>query len=840
MSDLFSIRNKNSLQTTAFWQLNALELRKELEKLKKEKKEEKEIQTKIATFYPLLQWDAKVPLKVWAMQIVNHLAKNLFAPYVKFYLAEENHVSQLRLTPLATFGDPNMDEGLKQNNLLEEILVSGKKRIFLADEKNKFLLRTGLGDIIIKEIQIIPLVFNKKSEGLLLVGFVKKPETSEKLLERYIALIAPSLNAIKQQRTIQKLLEQAQIQNEMLSAQEEELRQNLEEMESIQEQLRNTQKFIEMQRNQLSAVINSMKAMIVAVNKEGMVTLFNPPAEKYFSKALQIELRPNTPLLPELGEIKDKSSLVYLFKGALKNRTSRALLEDKRVGKHFEVVISPVLSEKGEVEGACMVAQDVTELLETEEELKRNQRRFRYLVENLPGIVYIAKARSDASLQVEFLSKRFEEYTGINPLEIMSGKYPYMDVVHPQDREMLAEKIEQALTQKKDMELEHRLQTASGETIWVYHKAKPYADEQGLFLDGFMLDITEKVYLNKHLEEEVKKRTAQLRETLTELQGLKDQLIHSEKMAILGQMFAGIAHEVKTPVGAIIGSVVNIEEQFPQLMEKLPLLTLKLGDKTPLFMQFASKIIKEQHFISSREARKLRRKLTNRLSENNVSAAEIIARRLISAGWDKPELGKYTELFQEEIGLPVSEVIFLIGQLHMNIDNIQVGGQKVKKLLEAIKKYTHASASEEKIPTNVVETIETILVLYHNQIKYNIQLETHFEDVPEILANPDELGQVWTNLISNALQAMNYQGKLIINVKNEPEFVVVEIIDSGKGIPEEIIDKIFNPFFTTKARGEGTGLGLHLSKQIIDKHNGKIEVASRPGETKFKISLPKK
>ncbi len=835
MKNIFS-SDTPTTQTSAFWQLQIIELQKKLEALRKEKKDEINLQKYIEEFYPLLQWDTQVPLQTWAQKIVNHLARVLRVPYVKFYISQEKN-EELFLEPIATFGNIEGVHEERKTQILREVMKTQKKLVLKSQNSEQFLLNTSLGKLNLLELQIFPLVFNEKTEGVLVLGFVYQDDFLKKLTDKLVSLIPPTLSTIKQRLVIQKLLEQAQTQNEMLMAQEEELRQNLEEMESIQEQLRKTQTMIEIQRNQLSAVIDSMEAMVVAINKNGQVTLFNPPAEQYFKRVLNLKLDFNIPLLFELET--QRSSLLYLFKGALKKRSSRTLLEDKRVGKHFEVVVSPIITEQGNIQGACMVAQDVTELLKKEQELKRNQRRFRYLVDNLPGIVYIAKVNEDNTLSIEFLSERFKEYLGMETEKITSGKVHYMDLVVPEDREKVSQQLLQAVSEMKDMEMEHRLQTPFGNIIWVYHRAKPYRDERGVFLDGFMLDVTERVYLNQYLEQEVQKRTAELRQTLMELEGLREQLIHSEKMAILGQMFAGIAHEVKTPVGAIIGSVGNIEEMFPQLLQKMPQLIKALGDKIFLFTEFAAKLLNEQEFLSSREARKLRKQLVAYLQKQNIENADIIARRLISAGFARKNLGKYIELFKDGNGLLVSEVIFIVGQLHMNIDNIQIGGQKVQKILEAIKKYTHSSSPEEKVPTDVIETIETILVLYHNQLKYNIQLETRFEKVPKITANPDELGQVWTNLISNALQAMDNQGKLIINVKNEPDFVVVEIIDSGKGIPPEIIDKIFDPFFTTKARGEGTGLGLHLSKQIIERHNGKIEVTSEPGRTEFKISLPK-
>ena len=139
---------------------------------------------------------------------------------------------------------------------------------------------------------------------------------------------------------------------------------------------------------------------------------------------------------------------------------------------------------------------------------------------------------------------------------------------------------------------------------------------------------------------------------------------------------------------------------------------------------------------------------------------------------------------------------------------------------------------------SIKDSIETVLTLYHNLIKHGVEVIRTYDDLPNISCYCDELNQVWTNIVHNALQAMNGKGKLEIQIRNAEQFAEVRIIDSGSGIPENIKDKIFEPFFTTKPQGEGSGLGLDIVKKIIDKHNGQIEVESEPGRTCFIVRLP--
>jgi signal transduction histidine kinase len=140
----------------------------------------------------------------------------------------------------------------------------------------------------------------------------------------------------------------------------------------------------------------------------------------------------------------------------------------------------------------------------------------------------------------------------------------------------------------------------------------------------------------------------------------------------------------------------------------------------------------------------------------------------------------------------------------------------------------------------VREGLENTLIILHNKLKSGVTVVREYaEDLPVIEAYASELNQVWTNIIDNAIDAMDGKGTLVLRTRKDDPWVVVEIEDSGRGIPEEIQSKIFDPFFTTKGPGEGTGLGLNISHNLVlQKHRGKISVESRPGRTSFSVRLP--
>jgi signal transduction histidine kinase len=174
------------------------------------------------------------------------------------------------------------------------------------------------------------------------------------------------------------------------------------------------------------------------------------------------------------------------------------------------------------------------------------------------------------------------------------------------------------------------------------------------------------------------------------------------------------------------------------------------------------------------------------------------------------------------------------------VAEIDAAAKRIFELVASIKTYSHMDRSPEHKPTDVREGVDnTITMLGHKLRSKEIRLERRYqEDLPLIPANAGELNQVWTNLMDNAIDAMDDGGSLILKARLNDLWVEVEIIDDGPGIPEELQTQIFDPFFTTKEVGVGTGLGLGIALRIVKTHQGHIEVRSRPGETVMCVRLP--
>ena len=374
-------------------------------------------------------------------------------------------------------------------------------------------------------------------------------------------------------------------------------------------------------------------------------------------------------------------------------------------------------------------------------------------------------------------------------------------------------------------------------------------------------------HLNAVLEQRVEERTAQLKQTNQELlkeirtrhqaeitlnqkneqlantlQNLKlaqQELIHSEKMAALGQLIAGIAHEINTPLGAIRSSVENIVDFFTQNLEKLPQFLQKLSpSRTGDFFALLGKSTQQSTILSSKEKRQLKKTLIRQLEDRKLENTEAIADTLVDLGvYDNIE--PFLPLLQDPDSRNILTTSYQISSVQKSAQTIVTASERAAKVVFALKAYARDNTSALKVHTNITEGIETILTLYSNLLKQGVELIRNYEpNLPLILCYADELNQVWTNLIHNALQAMKNQGTLKIDVFKRADQICVSITDSGKGITDEIMPKIFEPFFTTKPPGEGSGIGLDIVKKIVDKHGGNIEVESVPGQTTFTIILP--
>lgn len=342
----------------------------------------------------------------------------------------------------------------------------------------------------------------------------------------------------------------------------------------------------------------------------------------------------------------------------------------------------------------------------------------------------------------------------------------------------------------------------------------------------------------RRLQKRLEDRNEELSKTVEELKATQSQLIQSEKMAVLGQLIAGVAHEINTPLGVIRSSIGNIANFFSDSLAELPKFLQKLSpEMQSYFFNLVDNSAKKSELLSSREQRRFKRALIAELEAKNIEDSEAIADTLVDLGiYDNLE--QFLPLLTDKNMPKILENAYYLSSVKNSSKNIINATERAAKIVFALKNYARYSSIEEKVPVDVIEGIETVLTLYKNSIKQGVEIVRNYGEMPLVHCYADELNQVWTNIIHNALQAMNNKGTLTIDTSAENDKVCIAIADSGPGIPEEIRAKIFEPFFTTKPAGEGSGIGLDIVKKIVEKHSGSIEVDSQRGKTTFKVFIP--
>ncbi len=333
-------------------------------------------------------------------------------------------------------------------------------------------------------------------------------------------------------------------------------------------------------------------------------------------------------------------------------------------------------------------------------------------------------------------------------------------------------------------------------------------------------------------------KNQELQTILEDLQSTQNQLIQSEKMASLGKLVASIAHELNTPLGAINSSISTLDASSETLFELLPKYIKNASPQEyKLFKQMLAISIKNNEYISSREIRKIKRILKKELESFGIEDSAYIAGILAEIGvHDNVE--RFVPLFKKNVE-PTMETIYNLSINNKIRQNIKTAIEKASKVIYALKNYSRTSNTENKIKGDVRKSLDSVLTIYQNQLKQGVVVTKKYSEIPEIMCFPDDLGQVWTNIIHNAIHAMSGKGELGIEVEKLEDNIKVSFSDSGIGIPDSIKDKVFMPFFTTKPEGEGTGLGLDIVKQIIDKHSGQITFETEIGKgTTFIVLLP--
>ncbi len=397
-------------------------------------------------------------------------------------------------------------------------------------------------------------------------------------------------------------------------------------------------------------------------------------------------------------------------------------------------------------------------------ELQRSEERFRGLVETTSDWVW----EVDRNGVYTYVSPQVSEMLGYRAEDLV-GKTPF-DLMPDEEAKRVVEIFKGIVESKRPFSaLENMNRHKDGRTVVLETGGTPFFDNEGKLLGyrGIDRDVTQR----RHAEEEKRQMYA--------------QVIHSEKMASVGQLAAGVAHEINNPVGFVNSNLNTLAEY--------------IGNFIVLFRMYFS------------------------------MATDLEAGRMDDALACWRKISDY----QKSIN-----IAFTIEDIALLTEESKDGMARIKNIVSGLKEFSHAG--NEKMETyDIHQCLENAGRLSWHEIKYKAVVETDFGQVPLVECRPQQLTQVFLNVIINAVQAMPEKGTVWIRTYSKDDYAVVEIKDNGSGMTEDVMKRIFDPFFTTKEVGKGTGLGLSIAYGIVKEHKGDIEVRSKAGQgTTFTIRLP--
>lgn len=486
------------------------------------------------------------------------------------------------------------------------------------------------------------------------------------------------------------------------------------------------------------------------------------------------------------------------------------------------------------------------EIEEANQKIRENEAQFRAFF-NQAGVGVVQVIANSGELVIA--NQRYCEIVGYSVEELKN--MTYTDITHEEDIKnqiIMTEKLINGEIEKYRHEKRYRHK--DGRLVWADVTITPLWEpgETPTFILAVVQDITDRklaeekiIKLNNELEDKVAERTrdlesanCELEAAIENLRSAQAQLINTEKMAVLGRLVAGIAHELNTPLGVINSAGGTIERVLQNELDNVIEFCCKAPDD--VYRIYTGLVNKSNDYQENAHKRMLRRTYYNTAEENGIEIDSEIIEKLVDLGY-QGEADDFIELVSNPENIEAVKTAYSVAILHKSVEMIRVSTEKASKVIIALKTYSHKDTNKSPVPHDVVEDMETVLTLYYNQMKYGVEIIKEYETVPHVICFPDKLHQIWVNIINNALQAMNYKGTLKIRISNDSDRVKVSISNNGPAIPDSIIDRIFEPFFTTKILGEGTGLGLDIVKRLVEEIDGDINVESKPDETTYNIWL---
>lgn len=366
-----------------------------------------------------------------------------------------------------------------------------------------------------------------------------------------------------------------------------------------------------------------------------------------------------------------------------------------------------------------------------------------------------------------------------------------------------------------------------------------FADQTAAALENAQL-YREVRGASAELDKKVKLRTseltamnAELGRALANLRETQAQLILSERMAGLGVLVAGVAHEINSPTAAIRGSCERLGTLIACVGHHGALLAAKptVWD----YVEATAAELAERPLATGLVALRTARELA--AAFDALSHPHDIASDLANLGFRAEDAPAFLAVATKDLAPEIVAALTDHVYLRRTASTVRHAVSQIERIVGALKSYSHLDQQATRIDADLRDGLETTLTLLQYSLR-DIVVERRYGLLPRVPVFVDELNQVWTNLISNAQYALAGKGIIAIETAIEEDMAIVRIIDNGPGVTSEVLPRIFEPFFTTKPKGEGTGLGLGIARQIVAKHGGEMSCQSRPGQTCFEVRLP--
>ncbi len=401
--------------------------------------------------------------------------------------------------------------------------------------------------------------------------------------------------------------------------------------------------------------------------------------------------------------------------------------------------------------------------------------RLQYLIDNTPSIIYCSVPTGD--FKMTFVSNNALNVLGYRPDDMVADPNFWFDHIHPDDAPMIFSSLAQIFVQGQRT-YEYRFRISDGSYLWMHDTLRLLRNAQGVPVEviGSLTDITAR----KQMEQALQGKGEEQQRLIGKLQEAHAQLLQSEKMASIGQLAAGIAHEINNPVGFVNSNMGSLQNYVVALFE----------------------VIDEYEQAVAMQA-----------LAPEVSARMAKARSKADLAFLKDDI---TDLVKESMD----------------------GLKRVREIVQSLKDFSHVGETEWQI-VDLHHGLDSTLNIVANEIKYKATVSKHYGTLPQFKCLASQLNQVFMNLLINAAHAIKDNGVITLRTGCADGWIWIEVADNGAGIAPENLNRIFDPFFTTKPVGSGTGLGLSLSYGIVSKHGGQIDVSSQVGVgSTFTIRLP--